>query len=76
VVGDVCQVVGDRNKAAIAAKNLELISLSQGEERRLWYSAAVDGAVPALEALAGLNSQVMEIRGTLNGTCGAILHHL
>jgi homoserine dehydrogenase len=32
--------------------------------------------VPVLETLATLTSPVVEIRGTLNGTCGAVLEAL
>jgi homoserine dehydrogenase len=61
------------NKAAIAAGGVTLWSLNQGQRRRLWYSAAVGGALPVLETLATLGPSVREIRGIINGTCGAVL---
>jgi homoserine dehydrogenase len=61
------------NKAAVAAHGLSLASHTHGEGRRLWYSAAVGGALPALETLATLESPVREIRGIINGTCGVVL---
>jgi homoserine dehydrogenase len=61
------------NKAAVAAHGPELASHTRGEGRRLWYSAAVGGALPVLETLATLSSPVQEIRGIINGTCGVVL---
>ena len=61
------------NKAAVAAHGTSLLSHARGEGRRLWYSAAVGGALPALEILATLESRVVEIRGIINGTCGVVL---
>ena len=61
------------NKAAVAAHGKSLLSHSRGEGRRLWYSATVGGALPALEILATLEPAVMEIRGIINGTCGVVL---
>jgi homoserine dehydrogenase len=61
------------NKAAVAAHGSMLASHTRGEGRRLWYSAAVGGAMPALETLATLASPVREIRGIINGTCGVVL---
>jgi len=61
------------NKAAVAAHGKSLASHTRGESRRLWFSAAVGGALPALETLAALESPVVEIRGIINGTCGVVL---
>jgi homoserine dehydrogenase len=61
------------NKAAVAAHGSVLASHTRGEGRRLRYSAAVGGALPALETLATLASPVREIRGIINGTCGVVL---
>jgi homoserine dehydrogenase len=61
------------NKAAVAAHGSALASHTRGEGRRLWYSAAVGGALPVLETLATLASPVREIRGIINGTCGVVL---
>jgi homoserine dehydrogenase len=61
------------NKAAIAAHGSSLASYTRGDGRRLWYSAAVGGAVPVLEALAARQAAVSEIRGVINGTCGVVL---
>jgi homoserine dehydrogenase len=61
------------NKAAVAEHGKSLARHIRGESRRLWYSAAVGGAVPALETLAALESPVVEIRGIINSTCGVVL---
>jgi homoserine dehydrogenase len=61
------------NKAAVAAHGRSLAPYARGEKRRLWYSAAVGGALPALETLATLKEPVREIRGIINGTCGVVL---
>jgi homoserine dehydrogenase len=61
------------NKAAIAAHGASLANHIRSESRRLFYSAAVCGALPALETLATLKEPVREIRGILNGTCGVVL---
>lgn len=61
------------NKAAIAAHGRTLSKYTRGADRRLWYSAAVGGAMPAIETLANLDSPVKEIRGIVNGTCGVVL---
>jgi homoserine dehydrogenase len=63
------------NKAAIAECGSVLGKYARGESRRLWYSAAVGGALPALETLRSLVSPVREIRGIVNGTCGVVLEH-
>jgi homoserine dehydrogenase len=64
------------NKALIAAHWAQLSPFVHSKDRRLWYSAAVAGAVPALERLRALppaGKTVMEIRGIINGTCGVVL---
>lgn len=61
------------NKAAVAMHGSALVSVARGDGRRLWYSAAVGGALPVLETLATLESPVREIRGIINGTCGVVL---
>jgi homoserine dehydrogenase len=67
------------NKAVVAAHWAELSVYARGAKRRLWYSAAVGGVLPALETLETLamgGSEVREIRGILNGTCGVVLDAL
>jgi homoserine dehydrogenase len=61
------------NKAAIAAHLGTLRGYAKGETQRLWYSAAVGGALPALETLTALGSPVTEIRAIINGTSGVVL---
>jgi len=61
------------NKAAVAAHGASLAPNTRGNDRRLWYSAAVGGALPALETLARLKTPVREIRGVINSTCGVVL---
>jgi homoserine dehydrogenase len=53
------------NKAAVAALGMSLAGYTRGSARRLWYSAAVGGALPALETLTGVDSPVREIRGII-----------
>src|SRR5712671_3453299 len=50
-----------------------LARYARGPGKRLWYSAAVGGALPALETLASLTTPVREIRGIVNGTSGVVL---
>ena len=64
------------NKAAVARYRSQLAPFAQGPHRRLWSSATVGGALPALEMIASLASPVVEIRGTINGTCNAVLDQL
>jgi homoserine dehydrogenase len=61
------------NKSSIASHGASFAHYTRGPNRRLWYSAAVGGALPALEALAMLKAPVREIRGIINGTCGVVL---
>jgi homoserine dehydrogenase len=61
------------NKAAVASHGGALLGHTRGANRRLWCSAAVGGALPALETLERLSSPVREIRGIVNGTCGVVL---
>jgi homoserine dehydrogenase len=60
------------NKSAVAAYGDSLAPYTR-EQRRLCYSAAVGGALPALETLATLDESIREIRGVINGTCGVVL---
>lgn len=48
----------------------------QDPDRRLWFSAAVGGAVPVLETFATLRDRVQEVRGVINGTCNSVLDAL
>jgi homoserine dehydrogenase len=67
------------NKAVVAARWSDLSLYARGATRRLWYSAAVGGVLPALETLDTLQLRgetVREIRGILNGTCGVVLDAL
>jgi homoserine dehydrogenase len=61
------------NKAAVASHGGALLGHTRGANRRLWCSAAVGGALPALETLERLSSPVREVRGIVNGTCGVVL---
>jgi homoserine dehydrogenase len=67
------------NKAVVAAHWGELSTYARGPRPRLWFNAAVGGALPALETLqrlAAAKSPVREIRAIINGTCGVILDAL
>jgi homoserine dehydrogenase len=64
------------NKALIAAHWTQLSRYVHSPDRQLWYSAAVAGALPALERLRALRlakKAIVEIRGIINGTCGVVL---
>jgi homoserine dehydrogenase len=64
------------NKAMVAAHWPELSAYVRSDHRLLWFSAAVGGALPALETLQSLaasKTPITEIRGVINGTCGVVL---
>ena len=64
------------NKALVAAHWKELSPYVHAMDRQLWYSAAVGGALPALETLRALTvskKSIVEVRGIINGTCGVVL---
>lgn len=63
----------------VTANKLLLAGDAQFETHRdLRYSAAVGGAVPALEAVRALarNDQIVSLSGVLNGTCNYILDRI
>lgn len=67
------------NKALIASRWWEkLARFATGEQPLLRFGAAVGGAVPVLETIAGLvrHSGVVRVRAILNGTCNFILDAL
>src|SRR5260370_1408683 len=66
-------VVSTPSTAAVAAHGTVLARSARGPGTRLWSSAAVGGALPALETLARLTTPVREIRGIVNGTSGVVL---
>jgi homoserine dehydrogenase len=63
------------NKALLAHDGEHLISLAVRHGTQLRYSAAVGGAMPALEAVAQLRrgSRIRSLRGVLNGTTNFVL---
>jgi homoserine dehydrogenase len=64
------------NKAMVAAHWPDLSAYVRSDHRLLWFSAAVGGALPALETLLSLaasKTPITEIRGVINGTCGVVL---
>jgi len=67
------KIVVSANKAAIAAHWPQLASFTSAPQRRLWFSAAVGGAVPVLETLSTLGDQVQEVRGVISSTCNWVL---
>jgi homoserine dehydrogenase len=60
------QFVITANKVVVARHWPSLARFATGAERRLWWSAAVGGALPVLERLHAIGSQVREIRAVLN----------
>ena len=64
------------NKAATTERWKALSHYARGSDRRLWYSAAVGGAVPIIETIESLRGEVVEIRGIVNGTCQVVLDAL
>jgi homoserine dehydrogenase len=64
------------NKAATTQRWQALAHYARGADRRLWYSAAVAGAVPVIETIATLPAAVLEIRGIVNATSGVVLDAL
>ena len=66
-------------KPVVTANKLLLAGDAQLETHRdLRYSAAVGGAVPALEAVRALadDDQIVSLSGVLNGTCNYILDRI
>jgi homoserine dehydrogenase len=61
------------NKAAAAAHDFSLLAWAQLQPPTLYYSAAVGGAMPAVEAFETLSAPVQAVRGVINGTCGVVL---
>ena len=66
------------NKAVIAIEGEQLQTLARENDVALRYSAAVGGALPALEtiALAKATSPIRSVSGVLNGTTNFILDQL
>jgi cystathionine beta-lyase len=66
------------NKAVIAARGPSLHALAERSGARLAYSAAVGGALPAIEAVHRLREHhsITSIEGVLNGTSNFILDRL
>jgi len=66
------------NKALIAADGEEFDRLAAEHEATLRYSAAVGGALPALEAIkrARASGPLRGFSGVLNGTCNFVLDRL
>lgn len=66
------------NKALIAEKGEALQALADANGVTLRFSAAVGGALPALETIeqAKLRAPIRAISGVLNGTCNFILDQL
>jgi homoserine dehydrogenase len=62
------------NKAVIAEHGSALAELAAAKKVGLYYSAAVGGSMPILEALDAQAVGVRRIRGVLNGTTNYILN--
>lgn len=78
--GDLVQAALAAGKPVVTANKLLLASDHKlGSHRALRYSAAVGGAVPALEAVQALahsNAGIVSLSGVLNGTCNYILDRI
>jgi homoserine dehydrogenase len=77
--GDLVRTALDSGKPVVTANKLLLASDPRLESHPgLRYSAAVGGAVPALEAVRALaeKSSIVSLSGVLNGTCNYILDRL
>lgn len=64
------------NKALIAEAGDELRKLAEENNVAISYSAAVGGALPALEAVRNVGSRLNSLKGIINGTCNFILDQL
>jgi homoserine dehydrogenase len=64
------------NKALLAEEIDSLERLAARRGARLLYSAAVGGALPALEAVRRLAGRIRAVSGVLNGTCNYVLDRL
>ena len=77
--GDLVHAALAAGKPVVTANKLLLASDARlGAHRSLRYSAAVGGAVPALEAVRALadDGHIVSLSGVLNGTCNYILDRL
>ena len=77
--GDLVKAALAAGKPVVTANKLLLAQDAQlGGHRSLRYSAAVGGAVPALEAVGALadDGRIVSLSGVLNGTCNYILDRL
>jgi len=66
------------NKAAIAASLTSLRAFASVKNAQLRFSAAVGGGVPVLERVRAiaLHSDIVEVRGVINGTTNFVLDRL
>lgn len=79
--GDLVRGALRADKPVVTANKLLVASdRSLGEHRQLRYSAAVGGAVPALEAVEAVvrhdGGTIISLSGVLNGTCNYILDRI
>ena len=79
--GDLMQAALQAGKPVVTANKLLVASVPHlSKNPGLRYSAAVGGAVPALEAVKALShsgsGRILSVSGVLNGTCNYILDRL
>ncbi len=77
--GDLVSAALADGKPVVTANKLLLAGDAQLEtHHKLRYSAAVGGAVPALEAICALaeDSHIVSLSGVLNGTCNYVLDRI
>lgn len=64
------------NKALFAAEGVNLEKLARERGARICLSAAVGGAMPALEIVEHLRGKIRSVSGIVNGTCNFICDEL
>jgi homoserine dehydrogenase len=77
--GDLVRAALATGKSVVTANKLLLMKNAEcSKSSRLHYSAAVGGAVPALEAVQSLAAEggIVALSGVLNGTCNYVLDQI
>jgi len=66
------------NKALLAIKGSELFELQKNSSSKIYYEAAVGGAIPCVKTIRESLSEltILSVSGILNGTCNYILSEM